>query len=121
MTMRRAVTLIVATLATAAGAARAQQPATADTSNTMLRVQLANVRRVTLREALEDARQNAPAMVQAQQNIRVSDMSRMQAWGAYLPSISGSGSDGAMPIATAMGTASGFPLPAMPARKSVGT
>ena len=90
MTTSRTLALILTALA-AAPAAFAQQPTTPDTTG-MLRVQLANVRRVTLREALDDARQNAPAMVQAQQNVRISDMSRMQAWAAYLPSISGSGS-----------------------------
>ncbi|HVO35838.1 MAG TPA: TolC family protein [Gemmatimonadales bacterium] len=90
MTTSRTFALILTMLA-AAPAAFAQQPVSSDTTS-MLRAQLANVRRVTLREALEDARQNAPAMVQAQQNIRLSDMSRMQAWAAYLPSISGSGS-----------------------------
>lgn len=91
MTRSRTIALILTTLAGAAGPARAQQPTAADTAGP-LHAQLANVRRVTLREALDDARQNAPAMVQAQQNIRVSDMGRMQAWAAYLPSISGSGS-----------------------------
>ncbi len=90
MTSSRTLTTILALLAAAAGAARAQQP-TADTANA-LTAQLANVRRVTLQQALDDGRQNAPAMVQAQQNVRLSDMGRMQAWAAYLPSISGSGS-----------------------------
>jgi len=89
MTTSRTFALILTVLA-AVPAAFAQQPASADTTG-MARAQLANVRRVTLREALDDARQNAPAMVQAQQNVRISDMSRMQAWAAYLPSISGSG------------------------------
>jgi len=91
MTTSRTAALILATLAAAAGTALAQQPTSADTAGP-LQAQLANVRRVTLREALEDGRQNAPAMVQAQQNVRVSDMGRMQAWAAYLPSLSGSGS-----------------------------
>ena len=91
MTTSRTAALILATLAAAAGTALAQQPASADTAGP-LQAQLANVRRVTLREALEDGRQNAPAMVQAQQNVRISDMGRMQAWAAYLPSLSGSGS-----------------------------
>jgi outer membrane protein len=43
------------------------------------------IRRVTLAEY-------NPGQVQAQQNLRVSDMGVMQAWGAYLPSITGSGS-----------------------------
>jgi outer membrane protein len=83
----RSLALILTALATAAGAAFAQQTAPSDSSGLQ-----PNVRRVTLGEALELGRQNAPAMVQAQQNVRISDMSRMQAWAAYLPSISGSGS-----------------------------
>jgi outer membrane protein len=90
MMTSRTFALILTALA-AAPAAFAQQPASPDTTS-MLRVQLANVRRVTLREALDDARQNAPAMVQAQQNIRVSDMGRRQAWAAYLPSVNGTAS-----------------------------
>ncbi|MGA2384006.1 MAG: TolC family protein [Gemmatimonadales bacterium] len=90
MTTSSTFALILTVLA-AAPAAFAQQPTSGDTTSA-LQAQLANVRRVTLREALEDARQNAPAMVQAQQNIRISDMGRMQAWAAYLPSISGTGS-----------------------------
>lgn len=49
-------------------------------------------RQVTLDDALRLGRENNPTMVQAQQNLRVSNMGTMQAWGAYLPSISGSGS-----------------------------
>jgi len=87
MTRRRTTVLILIALAAASGVAAAQQPTAVDTSGTM-----PNVRRVTLREALELGRSNAPAMVQAQQNVRIADMSKMQAWAAYLPSISGSGS-----------------------------
>jgi outer membrane protein TolC len=49
-------------------------------------------RRVTLEEALRLGRENNPTMVQAQQNLRVANMGTMQAWGAYLPSVTGSGS-----------------------------
>jgi outer membrane protein len=49
-------------------------------------------RRVRLEEALRLARENNPAMVQAQQNVRVAAVGELQALGAYLPSISGSGS-----------------------------
>ena len=45
---------------------------------------------VTLSEALRLGRQYNPTMVQAQQNIRVANMGVTQAWGAYLPSVSGS-------------------------------
>jgi outer membrane protein TolC len=91
MTRRRSIAWILVALAGAAGAARAQQSTAVDTT-AGIRPLPANVRGVTLREALEDGRLNAPAMVQAQQNIRTSDMGRMQAWAAYLPSLSGTGS-----------------------------
>ncbi len=58
-----------------AGAAAAQEP-----------------RRVTLDEAIRLARDANPSMVQAQQNLRVANMSTVQAWGAYLPSVTGTGS-----------------------------
>jgi outer membrane protein len=87
MTRSRKVALFLTTLAAAAGTATAQQPSAVDTSGLQ-----PNVRRVTLQEALDLGRQNAPAMVQAQQNVRLSDMGRMQAWAAYLPSINGSAS-----------------------------
>ncbi len=48
-------------------------------------------RGVTLEEALRLARQNNPSMVQAQQNLRVANFGVTQAWGAWLPTISGSG------------------------------
>jgi outer membrane protein TolC len=92
MIRSRSIAVIPMALAALAVAARAQQPTTPDTTGA-LQAQLANVRHVTLQQALEDARQNAPAMVQAQQNIRLTDMGRMQAWAAYLPSISGTASN----------------------------
>ena len=49
-------------------------------------------RQVTLSEALRLGRQYNPTQVQAQQNIRIANMGVMQAWGAYLPSLSGTGS-----------------------------
>ena len=91
MRIRRAATLILTALVTAAGAARAQQPPAADTAGAM-RQALPNVRRVTIQEALELGRQNNPSMVQAQQNVRMSDMGKMQAWAAYLPTINATGS-----------------------------
>ncbi|HXY20774.1 MAG TPA: TolC family protein [Gemmatimonadales bacterium] len=47
--------------------------------------------RVTLEQALELGRRFNPSQVQAQQNLRVAQMGVTQAWGAYLPSITGSG------------------------------
>ena len=91
MTMQYRVAVILTALAAAAGAARAQQPTTPDTSAAQ-RLLASNVRRVSLQEALELGRENAPAMVQAQQNVRLSDMGKMQAWAAYLPTVSGTGS-----------------------------
>ncbi len=66
----------------------AAAPAAADTALP----QSVSARPVTLQQALDLGRQNNPSMVQAQQNVRIADMGTMQAWGAYLPSISGSGS-----------------------------
>jgi len=48
--------------------------------------------RVTLEQALQLGRQYNPAQVQAQQSLRVADMGVTQAWGAYLPTITGTGS-----------------------------
>jgi TolC family type I secretion outer membrane protein len=48
--------------------------------------------RVTLEQALQLGRQYNPSEVQAQQNLRVANMGVTQAWGAYLPSFTGSGS-----------------------------
>ncbi len=90
MSARRVVALLLGALAGAA-AARAQQPPATDTS-VVRPVQNPNARRVTLSEALRLGRENNPSMVQAQQNVRVSGMAQMQAWGAYLPSVSGSAS-----------------------------
>jgi len=50
--------------------------------------------RITLAQALQLGRQYNPSQVQAQQNFRVADIGVTQAWGAYLPSVSGSGSAG---------------------------
>ncbi len=97
MTRSRTTVAILAALAAAAPAARAQQPTTtppapptpaaaADTSG--VRQYPANVRRVTLREALDLGRQFNPTMVQAEQNLRVADMSVTQAYGAFLPTLS---------------------------------
>ena len=90
--MMRSRSIALVLIALAAGTARAQQPTSPDTTG-LLQAQLANVRHVTLQQALEDGRQNAPLMVQAQQNVRLSDMGRMEAWAAYLPSITGSASN----------------------------
>ncbi len=107
----RTILIAAALLAGTAGAARAQQPtppapakptpAPAPTpavspmaADTMaLNAATAQVtRRVTLAEALQLGRQYNPSQVQAQQNLRVADMGVTQAWGAYLPTITGSGS-----------------------------
>ncbi len=91
MSPRTTFTWAVALAAGLTAAARAQQPPAADTSAAQM-VQNPNVRRVTLQEALSLGRQNAPAMVQAQQNARTANMGVTQAWGAYLPTVSGTGS-----------------------------
>ena len=71
---------VPATAAPAAPAAMpAQQPAPA-------------MPRVTLEQALQLGRQYNPAQIQAQQNLRVANMGVTQAWGAYLPTVSGTGS-----------------------------
>jgi len=85
MTMYRSWILVLGLAAAAAGAAAAQQAATPSRA-------APQPRRITLAEALLLARGNNPAMVQAQQNVRVANMATVQAWGAYLPTISGSGS-----------------------------
>lgn len=85
MTMSRSWILMLGLAAGAAGAAAAQQAVPPSQA-------APQPRRVTLAEALRFARENNPAMVQAQQNVRVANMATLQAWGAYLPSISGSGS-----------------------------
>ncbi len=48
------------------------------------------VRRVTLAEALQLGREYNPSQVAAQQNVRVANMGVTQAWGAYLPTVTGS-------------------------------
>ena len=47
-----------------------------------------DVHNVTLAEALELARRDQPAVVQARQNVRVADASSRQATAAFLPSVS---------------------------------
>ena len=54
--------------------------------------QMMPAQRVTLAQALQLGREYNPSQVQAQQNLRVAGMGVTQAWGAYLPTISGSGS-----------------------------
>jgi len=85
MTLYRTWILALGLAAGAAGTAAAQQAAPSPQT-------APQPRRITLAEALRLARDNNPAMVQAQQNIRVANMATLQAWGAYLPSINGSGS-----------------------------
>jgi len=50
----------------------------------------AQLPQITLAEALRLAAQNAPAMVQARQNLRVAHAQELQTFGAFLPSISSS-------------------------------
>jgi outer membrane protein len=73
-------------------AARPVAPAAArDSTPTAYRVP-ADMPRVTLQDALRLAAQNAPAMVQARQNVRVASWGQRTAAGAYLPSLSANGS-----------------------------
>ncbi len=51
-----------------------------------------NAQRVTLAQALEMARANNPLQVQAQENVRVANMGRLQAIGSYLPTINANAS-----------------------------
>jgi TolC family type I secretion outer membrane protein len=92
-------TLIAACLAAGvAGAARAQQPpqpqppAAAPQPVAAPLLSTPPARGVTLNDALRLARQYNPSQVQAEQNIRIANLGVMEAWGAYLPSISGTGS-----------------------------
>ena len=50
------------------------------------------VPRVTLAEALRLAAQNAPAMVQARQNLRVARAQELQTFGAFLPTVNSTAS-----------------------------
>ena len=50
-----------------------------------------SIPRVTLEQALGLGRRFNPSQVQAQQNLRVASMGVTQAWGAYLPTVSGTG------------------------------
>jgi TolC family type I secretion outer membrane protein len=84
MTTSRSWILALGLTALAAGIASAQQAAAPQTAP--------QPRRITLAEALRLAQENDPAMVQAQQNVRVANMATLQSWGAYLPTINGTGS-----------------------------
>jgi TolC family type I secretion outer membrane protein len=97
MTMSRSWILTLGLAAGAAAVAAAQQPAPSQPP-ALAAPQPAAVaaqepgsamRRVTLADALQLARQYNPALVQARQNLRVANMGVTQAWGAYLPAISG--------------------------------
>ena len=72
--------------------AAAPQPATAPPPAAALQQAPPPAHHVTLSEALRLGRQYNPTQVQAQQNIRIANMGVREAWGAYLPSLSGSGS-----------------------------
>jgi len=69
----------------------AAQPAPAATAATTAQLAVP-ARRVTLAEALQLGREYNPSQIVAQQNVRIANMGVTEAWGAYLPSISGSGS-----------------------------
>jgi outer membrane protein len=93
-TLTTAITLALA--CGLAGTARAQQPTQPSTppqpAAAPSQTPAPAGRQVTLSEALQLGRQYNPTMVQAQQNLRVANMGVTQAWGAYLPSLSGTGS-----------------------------
>jgi outer membrane protein len=93
-------------LASVAGTARAQQPTppaprSAPTAPTPATPPMAAdtgalsaasaqvVRHITLAEALQLGREYNPSQVEAQQSLRVANMGVTEAWGAYLPTISG--------------------------------
>ena len=70
-----------------------QQPAPQPTqapAPPLLQTGTAQVPQVTLAEALRLAAQNAPAMVQVRQNLRVAHAQERQTFGAFLPTISSS-------------------------------
>ncbi len=100
MTLNRS--LVALALACAlAGTAAAQQPTQppapaaqpASPAATAMMAQMAvPTHHVTLAEALQLGREYNPSQVQAQQNVRVANMGVTEAWGAYLPTISGTGS-----------------------------
>jgi outer membrane protein TolC len=96
MTMYRSPILALGLATLAAGAAAAQQPAPAQqpAAAPAPPAQPVNpaARPVTLAEALRLGREYNPAQVQAQQNLRVADMGVTQAWGSYLPTVSGTAS-----------------------------
>jgi outer membrane protein len=101
MTTRYPSLFAAAFLALAAHGLRAQQPAPPAVSQPAPLVAAApaqNLPRVTLQEALRLAAQNAPAMVQARQNVRTAHAQQRQAFGAYLPTLSVSGSEGYTPV-----------------------
>jgi outer membrane protein len=55
-----------------------------------LDAQAGGARQVTLAEALALAARNAPAMVQARQNVRIAEAQQRQAFGSFLPSVNAS-------------------------------
>jgi outer membrane protein TolC len=65
-----------------------------------------DVPRVTMADALRLAAQNAPLMVQARENVRMAEWGRRTAYGAYLPTLSASGS-GTQASAQRFNTATG--------------
>ena len=73
--------------APATPAAPAMSPAAADTG--ALNPAGQAVRRVTLAQALQLGREYNPDEVTAQQNLRLANMGVTEAWGAYLPTVTG--------------------------------
>jgi len=73
--------------APATPAAPAASPAAADTG--ALNPAGQAVRRVTLAQALQLGREYNPDEVTAQQNLRLANMGVTEAWGAYLPTVTG--------------------------------
>jgi len=98
MTNRLSALIAACLAAGLAGAARAQQtpqpqpPTAAPQPVAAQQPSTPPPRGITLSDALLLARQVNPTQVQAEQNVRIANMGVMQAWGAYLPSISGTGS-----------------------------
>lgn len=71
--------------------APAAQPASPATAAMMAQMAVPT-HHVTLAEALLLGREYNPSQVQAQQNVRVANIGVTEAWGAYLPTLSGTGS-----------------------------
>lgn len=86
MTSRTLLSAAACLLLAASGLA-AQQPAQAPAPAPAVQPATAQIPQVTLAEALRLAAQNAPAMVQARQNVRVARAQELQTFGAFLPTV----------------------------------